>query len=112
MNRMKLWSLNEESKLLEELNFGYTLTDIAEHHQRTLGGITARIDKIAYDLYKQGMDIEMISKKTKLSLSSINNLIEKKEKPSELQELKEMVKTLIKNQAELISIISNLSIKN
>ncbi len=115
MNKWNLWSPKEEAELLEELASGLSIYGIAEKHQRTSGGITSRINKIAYEMYTQGMGIDFISNKTKLSISSINTLIHKKEnketKDDEIKKLKEMVNTLIENQSNLISIINNLTVK-
>jgi methyl-accepting chemotaxis protein len=118
MNKWNLWSPKEEAELLEEIASGLSIYGIAEKHQRTSGGINARINKIAYEMYTQGMDIDFISNKTKLSISSINTLIHKKEnketketKDDEIKKLKEMINTLIENQSNLISIINNLTLK-
>jgi hypothetical protein len=115
MNKGKLWDTKEEIKLLQELENGYDILSIAEIHQRTSGGISARINEIAYKMYKQNMDIDFISKKTKLNENLINSLIKKREtfvsKGDEIEELKKLVNTLIENQTKLISILSSLNLK-
>ncbi len=57
------WSDNEELILLDELSNNISINDIAINHNRTMGGIKARIKEISLKMYNNGISIEEISKK-------------------------------------------------
>ena len=91
------WTIEEENKLLQELNDNINIKDIAESHKRTLGGIIGRQKTIAYRMYLTGATEDEIIKITKLSNEQISKTIAKKSD-----------KTLTKSTA--ISVISPLPI--
>ena len=76
----KKWTELEETQLLEELRNGTELDDIANLHQRTLGGIRARINKLAHIYLKEGMDVDKIAdvlRLDKLELDYLNKKVDK-----------------------------------
>jgi hypothetical protein len=73
------WSNEEESTLLKELNENIDIEEIAQKHERTIGGIHARCRDIAYKMYLNNIPFEEITKQTKLNYDSILLTIEKKE---------------------------------
>jgi hypothetical protein len=72
------WSDKEELELLNEINNNKTINQIAEIHERTIGGINSRIRHIAYNMYKNNIPMSEIENKTKLSRTDIEYLINKK----------------------------------
>jgi len=78
-NLGKIWSVDEEIWLLEELQEDIDLIAIAENHKRTVGGIIGRQKEIAYKMYLQHIDILQIQEKTKLTYDTIIDVISKKE---------------------------------
>ena len=73
------WSDEEETLLLEELNNNIDIETIAQKHSRTIGGINARRQEIAYKMYLKKISTEEIIKQTKLDYVSIKQTIEKKQ---------------------------------
>ena len=74
-NLGKLWSYDEEQQLIKELVEGIDIIKISEIHERTIGGIKSRIQKITYSYYKDNISIEDIHKKIKIPEEKINELI-------------------------------------
>lgn len=74
------WTSDEVSKLLAFIANNKQIGDIAKEHQRTEGGITAQIRKMAYDYYKNDKkSIEEIRTLTGLSDSQIIDIIAKRD---------------------------------
>jgi len=74
------WTSDEVSKLLAFIVNNKSVEDIAKEHQRTEGGITAQIRKMAYDYYKNDKkSIEEIRTLTGLSDSQIIDIIAKRD---------------------------------
>jgi len=73
----KKWDDVEETQLLEEIKNNINIELIAKKHNRTIGAIKSRVDKIALTLYKKNYDIESICNITKLQKDSLNNIIGK-----------------------------------
>ena len=69
------WYQAEEDQLLENLRKGIPLKTIATLHNRTYGGISARISVMAYKFYKGGMSINDISEKFNLTVSNIEDRV-------------------------------------
>ena len=70
------WSSDETAKLLKSIKDNQSLEDIAKDHQRTEGGITSYLRKMAYDYYKNDKkSIEEIVSLTGLSALVINKTI-------------------------------------
>ena len=74
------WTSDEVSKLLTFIANNKLIEDIAKEHQRTEGGITAQLRKMAYDYYKNDKKpIEEIVTLTGLSQKQINDTIAKRD---------------------------------
>jgi hypothetical protein len=78
-NMGQKWSDEEEILLLEELNNNIDIEIIAEKHHRTIGGINARRQEIAYKLYLKNLSFEEIIKQTKLDYNCIEQTIQKRQ---------------------------------
>lgn len=76
-NTGKLWTDNELSLLMNELEQNDNIENIATSHKRTVGGISAKIDKIAYDMFLKQIPINEIVEKTKITEMQLNEVIEK-----------------------------------
>ncbi len=74
------WTNDEENQLLEELLDNLSIHDISIKHNRTIGGITSRIEHIAYKMYTSNISITEISNKTKLNNKQIMYIVNKKKK--------------------------------
>jgi hypothetical protein len=79
-NMGQKWTDEEETLLLEELYNNIDIQTIAQKHNRTIGGIEARRQYIAYKMYLKKMSTEEIIDKTKLDHNSIKQTIEKRQK--------------------------------
>lgn len=77
-NLGKLWTKDEENLLLQELSENFDIEKIAINHERTSGGIIAKINDIAYKMYVDNISIPEIIEKTKLDEKKIEEVIEKK----------------------------------
>jgi len=74
------WTSDEVSKLLVFIANNKQVGDIAKEHQRSEGGITAQIRKMAYEYYKNDKkSIEEIKTLTGLSDSQIIDTIAKRD---------------------------------
>ena len=73
-----IWTHEEEKQLLEELKNGMDEDDIAINHQRTVGGIRARVRLIAYKMHINSYPMSEIIEKTKLTEEEIMNAIERR----------------------------------
>jgi len=78
-NMGQKWSDAEETLLLEELNNNIDIQTIAQKHNRTIGGINARRQAIAYKMYLKKISTEEIIKQTKLDYDCIKQTIDKKQ---------------------------------
>jgi hypothetical protein len=106
----KTWFIEEEKELLQEIQKKIPVNLIAEFHERTEGGIRAKLRCLAADMYfQQKLNIIDISKKTSLTISEINDTIKKRElaKERKLANSKEN-KIKNKNNSELNEVISLL----
>lgn len=89
-NMGKKWSSTETLKLLLSVEKKIPIAEIAVDHQRTIGGISSMLNKLATDYhFKDNMPIDEISKLTGLSIPDIEKLINKR--------------SLVKNPEEHIS---------
>ena len=77
-NLGKLWTKDEENLLLQELSENFDIEKIAINHERTIGGIIAKINDIAYKMYVRNISISEIIEKTKLDEKKLEEVIEKK----------------------------------
>ena len=72
----QLWSYDEEQQLIKELEEGINIIKISEIHERTIGGIKSRIQRIIYNYHKDNIPIHDIHKKIKIPEEKINELIQ------------------------------------
>jgi hypothetical protein len=79
------WSDKEELELLNEINNNKTIKQIAEIHERTIGGINSRIRHIAYNMYKNNIPMSEIENKTRLTRKEIEYLIDRRIKHSSVK---------------------------
>jgi len=77
-NLGKLWSKDEEKLLLQELSENLDIEKISINHERTTGGIIAKINDIAYKMYINNISMDEIIEKTKLDEKTIEEVIEKR----------------------------------
>jgi|LauGreDrversion4_2_1035121.scaffolds.fasta_scaffold652848_2 hypothetical protein len=76
----KLWSKDEDQKLLASIKDRDSIKTIAERHGRTEGGITSHLKSIAVKAYIIDKEpVEIISKETGLTAAEIMFEVRKKE---------------------------------
>lgn len=90
------WSVEEDNKLLEELNINKTYNEIALEHKRTIGGIKSRIiSHIIYPKYKNDdIDFDKISIEYKIEKDIIIKYINELKLKSSKLDLKDDNKIL------------------
>jgi CRISPR/Cas system CMR-associated protein Cmr5 small subunit len=67
MNIGKKWSVDEETCLLNELASGMTILEISNLHGRAVGGISARRCHIAAGFYRDGMSVDEIMNRCRMT---------------------------------------------
>ena len=67
MNIGKKWSVDEETCLLNELASGMTILEISNLHGRTSGAISSRQRHVATDFYRDGMSMDEIMKRCRMT---------------------------------------------
>jgi hypothetical protein len=67
MNIGKKWSIEEETRLLDELASGMTILEISNLHGRAVGGISARRCHIAAGFYRDGMSNDEIMNRCRMT---------------------------------------------
>ena len=77
-NMGQKWTDEEENTLLQELDKNINIENIAQIHNRTIGGIRARQRTIAYNMYLKKASIEEIMIKTKLDKEQLMKIITKR----------------------------------
>lgn len=71
------WTDKEEKQMLKSIDENKTIEQIAIEHKRTVGGIHARLKRIARDLYNDGKSVSQIHDKLKLlSVDTISEYID------------------------------------
>ena len=78
-NMGKKWNEEEEVTLLDELERNLDMNQIAQNHKRTVGGISFRLEDIAYKMYSKEVPMEEIQLKTRLSEERIAETIQKRQ---------------------------------
>jgi len=71
MNNGKYWSSEEEKVLLQEFTTDSKIEEIAVSHGRTNGAITSRARHIAAQFYRDGMSMDEIMKRCRLTRQSL-----------------------------------------
>ena len=91
-NAYKTWYINEDKRLLSELEQNLSIADIAKNHKRSFGAIKRRINKIAYDMCKDGKSIKKIIRRTNLSYPQVSKIAKNCEKTAGFSTLSKKVK--------------------
>jgi hypothetical protein len=120
-NLGKKWSDEEVQALLQAVKRGETQAQIAEKHQRTVGGIRGRLKQLAADYYhNDNRPIQEIMKFTGLDLETISDAIAKRQYEVDLKQKNQVTKpavsisTMAANQAsvpkkdEMISLLTEI----
>jgi hypothetical protein len=103
----KRWTQNEDDQLLKYIDEKLSHDEIAEKHQRTAGAIKSRLCGLAYNMHKNGENIESISNKFKVSIADLELSFKRKDiAEKNKNEKKETAKKLKE------AIIEHESIKN
>ena len=74
-NRGKPWLDDEILQLLQNVRKKKTVEEIAEQHQRTVGGITSRLKELAAGYHAEGRPMEDIMRFTGLTEEVINDTL-------------------------------------
>ena len=72
------WSEAEEMKMIQWLQNGMTLKQVAEEHKRTRTAVKARLYQFAYELWREDITIENIAIVTTLDERHVRLAIESK----------------------------------
>jgi hypothetical protein len=72
------WTSGEEAQLLEELLDDMKLDEISVFHHRTQGAIRSRQRMMAANFYLNGMKINEISLKCRLSVKAVENTLKRR----------------------------------
>jgi predicted transcriptional regulator len=67
MNIGKKWSVDEETRLLDELASGMTILEISNLHGRTPGAISSRQRHMAANFYRDGMSVKEIMERCRMT---------------------------------------------
>jgi hypothetical protein len=106
------WTTDETSDLLNAIADGMHISDIASHHERTVGGIRSRLCTISTELhFKHKMPMEEICKKTGLNVAQVENAIftrEEQENEKDMRKKKVDVGDLMKTLGEIKSLLIEL----
>ena len=73
-NSNKSWTIQEEEKLLKNIK-KKTIAQLAEDHNRTVGGIRSRLNLIAYKLYQKKMPLSNITQLTNITQDKLERII-------------------------------------
>jgi hypothetical protein len=74
----RAWTSGEEAQLLEELSADVKLDKISVSHRRTQGAIRSRQRKMAANFYLNGMNIDEISLKCRLSTKAVEMALKRR----------------------------------
>jgi hypothetical protein len=101
MNIGKKWTPEEEICLLNELASGMTILEISNLHGRAVGGISARRCHIAVRFYRDGMSMDEIMKRCRMTILGLmmtlrNRGLLKTEKTSTSNEMTSPSEHLVK----------------
>jgi len=107
----KVWSTEEDTKLLDSVKNGKDISDISKEHERTEGGIWCRLGLIAYNMHKENRPIEEIMAITGLKEQEIIDSINK----TELKQKKKLEKNInnseFKTKLEIVNLVNDIQVK-
>jgi hypothetical protein len=108
----QVWTTDETADLLNAVADGMHISDIATHHERTVGGIRSRLCTIAAGLhFKHKMPMEEICKKTGLNVAQVENAIftrEEQENEKDMRKKKADVGDLMREIGEIKKMLIEL----
>ena len=121
----KKWTEVEEEQLRNELEIDMNISQIAQNHNRTTGGIKSRIRSMAYAMYLNKKPIEEIMKTLRITENHLREIIQwrspEKSEPepvpaqtefdivkTELAELKTEVQTLKKMLKHICTLMESV----
>ena len=96
-NMGKAWLDEEVIQLLQEIKRKKSIQEIAEQHQRTVGGITSRLKQLAADYHEEGRCMEDIEKFTGLTQEQITETIQRRKVGKLIRERRAEEKSIAKN---------------
>lgn len=118
INHGKKWTDNEERLLLNELSKNICIDNIVKNHGRTVGSICAKQREIAYKMYKENIDMDVIMRKTLLDKAQITETITRrnsyhvkkgsKSTTEQITELKDEIISLKCDVKEMLRLINAL----
>ena len=116
-NHGKRWFDEEEAFLLEELHNNIDVPTISKIHKRTIGGITCRINEIAYRMYLKHIPMKTIVAVTKLNEESIYQVIDKKQNPicvsnNNTSDIVELKRNIVELKGIIQVLISTMNIND
>lgn len=99
----KRWTQNEDDQLLKYISEKLPHDEIAEKHQRTTGSIKSRLCLLAYNMHKNGENIESISNKFKVSIADLELSFKRKDiaEKNKNKKIEEEKENKIKNAERL-----------
>jgi hypothetical protein len=104
------WDEAECKKLLQLIKKGKTIEEIAKEHNRSIGGINARLRHLAFDYYNKNYSIDDIEEITGLTKDVISATIARRTSVKEKKLIKKEATTtssLSKNE-EAINILNDI----
>ena len=101
-NRGHIWTNEEESTLLNELNNNVDVELIAINHKRSSLSIKCKCEDIAYKLYIKNIPTEEIMKQTKLDKEQFIEVIKKRETKNNIRNITPSINNETKNNDLLI----------
>jgi len=106
----KAWAEEEVSQLLSLVRKKKTIEEIASEHERTTGGINAKLKDISADYwFNNKLPIEKIQKFTGLSEETIKDAIERRSFVQKIKERKKDLKEYAKMPNQLEAYTESLS---
>lgn len=93
-NRGKPWLDDEILQLLQNVRKKKTVEEIAEQHQRTVGGITGRLRELAAGYHAEGRPMEDIMRFTGLTEEVINDSLARRKIAEENQKKRAEAKAI------------------
>lgn len=98
------WTKGNIKEILDELDAGTSVRDIAKKYKQSVYGISHRIKYAAYDMHKNCIDIQTIINTTKMTEQEVREAI----KTIADRESKITPKQIIANQIKIIKTLDSI----
>lgn len=108
-NMGQKWTNEEEKTMLNELKNNIPINEIAHLHGRTIGGINARRNDVAYKLYSDGVSVSEIMTQTKLTHNEIMETITKRKTKTIKSHTPQTPLPLVTNETNEINEINEIN---